>query len=79
MKKNQEELLSPLEIREYRTFLKLTQEQAAKICGGGPNAFSRYESGKVKPSKATCNLLKFLMKHPEEIPILLDKATEHES
>jgi HTH-type transcriptional regulator / antitoxin MqsA len=76
MKKSQEEALSPVEIRKYRILLKLTQEQAAQICGGGPNAFSRYESGKVKPSKATCNLLKFLVKHPEEIPILLNKAVE---
>jgi putative zinc finger/helix-turn-helix YgiT family protein len=64
-------ILSPSEIREYRNFLKITQEQAAKICGGGPNAFSRYESGKVRPSKATCNLLRLLVSHPEEIPVLL--------
>jgi putative zinc finger/helix-turn-helix YgiT family protein len=82
MKNNTEKLfitadtiLSPSEIREYRLFLKITQEQAAKICGGGPNAFSRYESGKVRPSKATCNLLRLLSRHPEETSTLLGGGT----
>ncbi|MFU8797422.1 MAG: type II TA system antitoxin MqsA family protein [Gammaproteobacteria bacterium] len=76
MKNKREEILSPVEIKSLRKILKLTQEQAARICGGGPNAFSRYESGKVRPSKATCNLLLFLAKHPEEIRLLLERTVE---
>lgn len=48
-----------------RRRLNLTQQQAAKVFGGGPNAFSRYESGKTKPPLALVQLFKVLDKHPE--------------
>ena len=55
-------LLSPEKIREIRKRLKLTQLKAAAICGGGKNAFSRYESGELLIPRAASNLLKVLDK-----------------
>ena len=54
-------LLSPEEIRHIRKdILKLTQEEAGRIFGGGKNGFSRYERGETKPLPAISNLLKML-------------------
>lgn len=47
-----------------RRKLKLTQQQAAKLTGGGHNAFSRYERGEVRPMPAVVNLFRLLDKHP---------------
>ena len=55
-------LLAPDEIRTTRKSLQLNQQQAAAICGGGKNAFSRYESGEVLIPRAASNLLKVLAK-----------------
>ena len=56
--------LTPIDLlSQVREQLKLTQQQAAKVFGGGPNAFSRYESGKTKPPVALVKLLKVLNKH----------------
>ena len=38
---------------------------AAKLTGGGHNAFSRYERGEATPLPAVMNLLRFLDRHPE--------------
>ncbi len=48
-----------------RRKLKLTQAEAAKLTGGGKNAFSRYERGEVKPMPAVINLFRLLDRHPE--------------
>lgn len=53
------------EIRRIRTALKLTQVEAARLTGGGPNAFSRYERGEARPLPAVLNLLRLLDRHPE--------------
>ena len=47
-----------------RKKLKLTQEHAARLTGGGHNAFSRYERGQARPMPAVINLFKLLDKHP---------------
>lgn len=52
-------------LANVRRKLKLTQQQAAKVFGGGANAFSRYESGKTKPSLALVKLFGILDKHPD--------------
>ena len=58
--------LTPIDLlARVRGQLKLTQHQAAKVFGGGPNAFSRYESGKTKPPVALVKLFKVLNKHPD--------------
>ncbi|GHU07154.1 hypothetical protein FACS1894158_15040 [Betaproteobacteria bacterium] len=53
------------DIRAKRKKLKLTQSEAARIFGGGANAFSRYELGKAQPHKSTRLLLDLLIRHPE--------------
>ncbi len=67
-------LLTPEEIRHIRKdILKLTQEEAGRIFGGGKNGFSRYERGETKPLPAVSNLLKMLERHPEDLKYLIDK------
>ena len=53
------------ELARIRKKLKLTQREAAKIAGGGHNAFSRYERGEVKPGQAVLNLFRLLDHHPD--------------
>lgn len=53
------------EIRRIRRKLGLTQAAAARLTGGGHNAFSRYERGEVAPLPAVVNLFRILDKHPE--------------
>lgn len=52
-------------LRETRKKLKLTQEEAAQLTGGGHNAFSRYERGEASPIDAVLNLFYLLERHPE--------------
>ena len=53
------------DLARIRKKLKLTQLEAARITGGGPNAFSRYERGKARPLPAVTNLFRLLDRHPE--------------
>ena len=58
--------LTPIDLlANVRQRFKLTQQQAAKVFGGGTNAFSRYESGKTKPPLALVKLFRILDKHPD--------------
>ena len=57
--------LAPIDLlANVRRKLNLTQKQAAKVFGGGANAFSRYESGKTKPPLALIKLFGILDKYP---------------
>ncbi len=53
------------EIRRIRRKLGLSQVAAARLTGGGHNAFSRYERGDATPLPAVVNLFRLLDKHPE--------------
>ena len=53
------------EIRRIRRKLGLSQVAAARLTGGGHNAFSRYERGEVAPLPAVVKLLRLLDKHPD--------------
>ena len=53
------------EIRRIRRKLGLSQVAAARLTGGGDNAFSRYERGESAPLPAVVNLFRLLDKHPE--------------
>lgn len=53
------------EIRRIRRKLGLSQVAAARLTGGGHNAFSRYERGEAAPLPAIVNLFRLLDKHPE--------------
>ncbi|GHT94565.1 antitoxin [Betaproteobacteria bacterium] len=54
-----------IEVRTIRKKLGLKQHEAAKLFGGGINAFSEYELGKTRPHKSTLQLLRLLNRHPE--------------
>ncbi len=58
-------IVDPGFIASVRKKLALDQREAAEIFGGGVNAFSRYESGKTRPSLALVKLLKVLDRHPD--------------
>ena len=60
------------ELARIRKKLKLTQLEAGRITGGGPNAFSRYERGKARPLPAVTNLFRLLDRHPELLNELQD-------
>lgn len=67
-------LLTPEQIRHIRKdILKITQEEAGKLFGGGKSGFSRYERGETKPLPAISNLLKMFERHPEDIDYFLDR------
>jgi HTH-type transcriptional regulator/antitoxin MqsA len=53
------------ELARIRKKLKLSQLEAARLAGGGKNAFSRYERGQAKPVAAVINLFRLLDGHPE--------------
>ena len=57
-------------VRRVRKRLKLTQEEAGRIIGGGRRAFQKYESGTTPPSDAAVGLIELLERHPEEIEFL---------
>lgn len=50
--------------------LKLTQEEAGRLIGGGRRAFQKYESGSTPPSDAAVGLIELLDRHPEEVEFL---------
>ena len=69
-KADAEHLLMPEEIRRARKKLKLTQEAAGMLLGGGHRAFQKYESGEILPSRAISNLLKLLYHNPDMLSLL---------
>jgi HTH-type transcriptional regulator/antitoxin MqsA len=60
------------EIQRIRRKLGLSQVAAARLTGGGHNAFSRYERGEAVPLPAVVNLFRLLDKHPELLKDLGD-------
>ena len=54
-----------LAIARIRRRLGITQAEAARIAGGGKNAFSRYEKGHAQPVMAVSVLFQLLDRHPE--------------
>lgn len=57
--------VDPAFIAAVRRRLNLDQRQAAEFFGGGVNAFSRYETGKVAPPRPLVLLFKAFDKHLE--------------
>ena len=62
--------LTPDRIRAIRERLGLTQEEAGALLGGGPRAFTKYESGKMRPRAAAISLLRVLEADPEAVWVL---------
>ena len=50
--------------------LGLTQKEAGKLLGGGPRAFTKYESGRTKPSGSMLRLMAVLRYNPQMIKTL---------
>lgn len=65
-------IIDPCFVSNVRKKLKLSQKEANKLFGGGPNAFSRYETGKALPPQSLIQLLLLLNKHPELLGELKD-------
>jgi len=57
-------LLSGEEIREFRNHCGITQSDFAKIFGGGPVAFSKYENADVSQSSPMDKLIRACRKFP---------------
>lgn len=53
------------DLARIRKELKLSQLEAARLAGGGKNAYSKYERGQTKPVAAVINLFRLLDGHPE--------------
>lgn len=60
-------LLTPAEIQSVRKKLRLTQKAAAALFGGGINAFSRYEKGRLPVPRSLSQLLVILRNHPNQL------------
>lgn len=58
-------LPGPDEVRRIRRRLRLSQERAGLLLGGGPNAFHKYEKGEIVVSRPMAQLLRLLDRHPE--------------
>ncbi len=73
-KKSVDGLLSGSQVRLLREQLRITQTQAAQIFGGGPVAFSKYESDDVMQSEAMDKLLRLAAAVPEAFEHLVREA-----
>ena len=67
---NPKQDMTPDRIRAIRERLELTQEEAGALLGGGPRAFTKYESGSMRPRAAAISLLRVLEAHPEAVWVL---------
>lgn len=70
LKARSEGLLEPEEIRRIRKKLRLSQETAGTLIGGGPRAFQKYESGDLLPSRAICSALLLLDHDPGSLSLI---------
>lgn len=68
------ERLTPSDILRIRKKLGVTQVQAARVFGGGQNAFSKYENAEVAPSEGMEKLLRLADSLPEAANWLLRRA-----
>jgi HTH-type transcriptional regulator/antitoxin MqsA len=70
LKARSEGLLEPEAIRRIRKKLRLTQELAGRVVGGGPRAFQKYECGDLLPSRAISSALILLDHNPVALAVL---------
>ncbi len=76
LKARSEGLLEPEEIRRIRKKLRLTQEAAGLVIGGGPRAFQKYESGDLLPSRAISSALVLLDHDPKALTVLRGRQSK---
>jgi len=73
-KRQHDGLLTSGEIVSWRKRHRLSQADAAKLLGGGVNAFSKYERGEVMQSKAMDLLMRVSQTVPGVLPFLMAEA-----
>jgi HTH-type transcriptional regulator/antitoxin MqsA len=73
LKARSEGLLTPEEIRRIRKKLRLSQESAGLLIGGGPRAFQKYENGDLLPSRAISSALVLLDHDPDALAVLKER------
>jgi HTH-type transcriptional regulator / antitoxin MqsA len=79
LKARSEGLLEPKEIRSIRKKLRLSQEAAGLLIGGGPRAFQKYESGDMLPSRAVSSALVLLDHDPDALAVLKRRHDERQT
>ena len=72
-RKQVDTLLPGEEITALRKQYQLTQAQAARLFGGGPVAFSKYENDDVAQSEAMDTLLRLVRRSPEAFWALVEE------
>jgi HTH-type transcriptional regulator / antitoxin MqsA len=72
-RKEVDSLLTGAEIRALRKQYQLTQDQAAKLFGGGPVAFSKYENDDVAHSESMDTLLRLVRRSEATFWLLVDE------
>jgi HTH-type transcriptional regulator / antitoxin MqsA len=70
MKARVEGLLEPQDIKRIRKKLRLSQQAAGDLIGGGPRAFQKYEAGDALPSRAISSALTLLDHDPSGLGVL---------
>ena len=65
--------LDPHGVRRIRKKLGLTQKDAGRLIGGGPNAFQKYESGEILASGAVTSALLLLERDPDGLDVLRNR------
>jgi HTH-type transcriptional regulator/antitoxin MqsA len=78
LKAEVEGLLAPEAVRRIRKRLQLSQKDAGRLIGGGPNAFQKYESGDVVVSHAVMSALLLLDRDPSGLSVLQQRAESRE-
>jgi HTH-type transcriptional regulator/antitoxin MqsA len=73
MKARVEGLLEPPDIKRIRKKLRLSQQAAGDLIGGGPRAFQKYEAGDALPSRAICSALILLDRDPSALEALKER------
>ena len=72
-RKSVDGLLSGLEIAALRERYCISQKQAAKLFGGGPVAFSKYENDDVAHSEAMDKLLRLVLESDQVFEMLVQQ------
>lgn len=73
-KRTHDGLMTSQEIVDWRRQLGITQHEAARLLGGGVNAFSKYERGEVTQSHAMDRLMRVSLLHSNSRRYLFDCA-----
>lgn len=79
LKAQVEGLLDPEAVRRIRKRLHLTQKDAGRLIGGGPNAFQKYESGEVVVSHPMMSALLLLDRDPSGLSVLKHRTNRKET